>query len=420
MLTEDGGKMVLDGDPPIPFDPLSAGVFASYDAANPDLVDVATNETFAPAAVNITNDTITLADTGWVVPGSHSDASRVWFSSTGTLPAPLLVNTPYYISGVAGVYSVWPTNTGNDYQNIPGGLAIENKMPAQNLYNQVNKVDLITQGSGTHTCYSMGLIQHPLDDSGNGYYAESTNGTASKHSFIEIGTDAEGYKYFDSTRPAMDMDTGTYNKYGKSFEQAGSSTAARTETMGARCTGFTAVANLRITENRAYWKITCTNTSISGTTFTYTSHGGKNGYRVKFQASSGTIPVEFDPGTFYYIHPISGGNTFSIHPTYSDAIAVTNAITPTAISGNRFIIYSDQQVGDQNRWGFWQEWYVPTTPETNLLSARISLALTTSQMEASNEWFVSGANNYFFGGNCCRFNKDSIMDARRRYSSSMQ
>lgn len=375
------------------FNPNPAGIFVSYFADNPSLQDFKTDETFAPATVNVTNNTITLVDTGWVHPTGDADASRVYFESTGTLPAPLQANTPYYIAGNGGVYKVYPTMGGTDYQNIPGMLAIENNMPAQNMFSQANEINFTDQGIGTHRCYSLGLVRTILDDTGNGFNSTISNATGSKHAYIEVGTDEYGYKYFDATRPGMDPNTGTYNKYGKCFPQQGSSSAPRMKTMGARCVGFTAVAYLRLYENRSYKKETFTNADISGSIFTKTAHGFLSFYRVKFQASNGTIPAEFDPNTWYYIRPLSGGNTFSIHPTKADAQANTNAITPTAVSGNRFVMYSDQQAGDGNRWGFWQEWYVPTVAETNLLSARISQALASAQMEASNTWFVSGVNN---------------------------
>lgn len=95
--------------------------------------NVPSARTFLPSAVNTSNDRITMAAHDWV------DHTKVWISSTGTLPGGLAASTDYWVQVIdANTIVLY------DSDNFSGSA-----------------VNLTSQGTGTHTMTNKGGAQSP-------------------------------------------------------------------------------------------------------------------------------------------------------------------------------------------------------------------------------------------------------------------
>jgi hypothetical protein len=91
---------------------------------------ISETEDFPTTAVNVTTNTITASN------GMYSRGQAVYFTSSNTIPVPLVAYTVYYVSaGTASIFTLAPT-----YADAMAGT---------------NTVDITTQGVGTHTIYSI-------------------------------------------------------------------------------------------------------------------------------------------------------------------------------------------------------------------------------------------------------------------------
>ncbi len=177
--------------------PNASSVYVHYSADNMANVTTAPlSQTFTSANVDLTNQLLTgLPDLGFPSV-SKSYATPVYFSTTGTLPAPLQPNTPYYVVGTAaGGYKVYPVATDADAPYQPGSLLGEKVHIAQNAYLGVRSIVFTNGGSGTHTLSTKKLLFQLNDLTANGFNSAGPN-SANKHAMLELDTDASGHWYF--------------------------------------------------------------------------------------------------------------------------------------------------------------------------------------------------------------------------------
>lgn len=359
--------------------PTIATMFTRYAADNPANTVETTDITFATSAVDTAGNKINIT-APYKAPGAtnatRARGSRVFFSSTGALPAPLIAGTAYFISPVTGGFRIYPLASTSD--TIPGLFTGESITEAQNWALGINPIVLTDTGSGTHRIYSNPLAVVIADLSGNGFVAQCDDAT-DRNTMIEIITDAQGKKAFRSRMLFQDLNTGLYNSYGKGYVQGppgagGKRLEARTN-WGANKRAAYKVTVMRIEPRRqqsvtkifvastavdtSLDKINCTNASNSTNSFI-------SGDLVRFKRAAGaSMPAGLTEGADYYARRLDA--TFcSLHPTSADAVANTNVIDLTTQGSGSFYIYAPAQVGDNTRWGAIAEW-VQTNDDKNVM-----------------------------------------------------
>jgi len=352
---------------PGPF-PSSAFLAARYAADNPDNTVETTDINFATTDVDTAGNKIVIT-APYKAPGStnaqRARGSRVYFSSTGTLPAPLVAGTAYFISPVSGGFRIYPLATTSD--TIPGFFAGETISESTNWALGINPIVLTTQGSGTHRIYSNPLAAVIADLSGNGFTCQCDD-LADRNTMLEIITDGSGRKAFRSRMIYDDLDVGFYNSYGKGYVQGppgagGKRLEARTN-WGANKRCAVKITVMRIEPRRKQSiaktkvpasqvdtgnnRILTTNPSVSVNSFT-----NLDLVRVKLAAGA-TIPSPLVEGQDYYC--TVSGLYITLYPTYADAVAATNAVVLTTQGSGSFWLYAPARVADNTRWGSISEW----------------------------------------------------------------
>lgn len=306
-----------------PFDPSSrSSVLFWVDAADENNVTEIVSEDFDPSDVDTATDKITLATTGFVR-GNPCNFNTVRFTTTGTLPGGLELDTDYIAENNGdGTYSFWPVASDADYTQLPGYAEGETVFEGDLYGLQKGKIDLTSQGSGTHTMTTNTLIQSLYDkisasalwsvteranryemlSDGNGPYIAMKGSTALSNDFIEPNG-----KFMPDTLSASEL--------GDMFD--GKRYAYAVMVMRPKYSGW-------LSKARAICKPANVN---SGTgVFTSTNHGMTTGEEVTLDVLSdgGAFPtptVSFaDP---VYVRAVSA-NTVTIHPTSADASANTN------------------------------------------------------------------------------------------------
>lgn len=326
------------------------------------------DETFAPSAVDLGASKLDLPDLEFSeYSGSSGDfkGSPVYFSSTGTLPAPLVADTPYYISPASGGgYDVYPTMDDDDHTNMPSQVYFEEPLPAQNFIERTNKITLTTQGSGTHRIYSEELIDIIYDRLGSGCTIQNRV-PGDRQSALRVQTDGNGRHVVsrEICRDPRANEGGTYNLYGPSPVQGGiSNAAARAYVTNRRAGWVTHVARIIPNNNRNIRKNILAPSAVNTSTgvITYTNNNGRfaTGDRVKFKdpPAGNAIPTGFTAGDSYYLRLGAGSTTYTLHPTALDATNDTNVIIPSDAGTGIFVIYAPERVGDRHRQIFFMEW----------------------------------------------------------------
>ncbi len=103
--------------------PQVPSVYTHYSADSASNITVAPlNRTFTSANVDVAGQKLTgLPDLGFAAV-TRGQATPVYFSSNGTLPAPLQPGIPYYLVSAAGGYKVFPVATDADAPFQQGGF----------------------------------------------------------------------------------------------------------------------------------------------------------------------------------------------------------------------------------------------------------------------------------------------------------
>lgn len=384
--------------------PNVPSVYVHYSADNMANVTTAPlSQTFTSANVDLANQLLTgLPDLGFPSV-SKSFATPVYFSTTGTLPAPLQPNTPYYVVGTAaGGYKVYPLATDADAPYQPGSLLGEKVHIAQNAYLGVRNVIFTNGGTGTHTLSTKKLLFQLNDLTANGFHSAGPNAT-NKHAMLELDTDANGHWYFKTLGAiARENWVGSYNGYGPTLFQNGDRYAARQRIGNKRVVYQIFVCRVRSFKERQVFKVLDNPTHIN-TTSNQISYGwdsrmvGKvaTGDLVRVKASSGsTLPAPLVEGTDYYANKVDT-KFMTLHLTAADAASGANPIDLTTTGDGSFLFSCPQRVGDARRWSFFAEVLEPGSGGGNTLSARLQEPMPSgaSILKNATAFTTSGSNN---------------------------
>lgn len=383
--------------------PSVPSVYVHYSADNMANVTTAPlSQTFTSANVDLANQLLTgLPDLGFPSV-TKSYATPVYFSTTGTLPAPLQPDTPYYVVGTAaGGYKVYPVATDADAPYQPGSLLGEKVHIAQNAYLGVRNVIFTNGGTGTHTLSTKKLLFQLSDLTANGFHSVGPSST-NKHAMLELDSDASGHWYF-KTLGAITRENwvGSYNGYGPTFFQNGDRYAARQHIGNKRVVYQIFVCRVRSFKERQVFKVLDTPTNIdpASNQIGYgwdTRMTGKvaTGDLINVKASSGsTLPAPLAEGTDYFARKVDT-KLMTLHLTAADAASGANAVDLTTAGDGSFLFYAPQRVGDARRWSFFAEVLEPGSGGGNTLSARLQEPMPSGASILKNATaFLSGGNN---------------------------
>lgn len=383
--------------------PDHPSVYVHYSVDNPaNLVTPPLNQTFVAGNVDIVNAKLVLPNLGFqAIPYPHGlgAAAPVYFSTTGTLPEPLIADTPYYIAPASGGgYKVYPEAVDADAPFQPGSVLGEKILLAQNLAQGVLSLAFTSGGSGTHTLYTLPLLSQMTDMTTNGYHS-TTLGAADKQRFLELDTDSKGSKFIRTSGANMRENlVGSYNAYGQTFFQTPSTKAfeARQKVGGKRVVYQIYVGKVRSFKERQVVRFLTDSTKVFPLIdqIKYPNHRMNTGDLINVKTYPGSaLPVPLAANTDYYARKIDANN-ITLHPTSLDAKNNTGAIDLTTSGSGSLLFWNPERVGDSRRWSFFAEVLAPNSGG-NTLSARLQEPLPTpaSIVKISTAFAVSGTNN---------------------------
>lgn len=384
--------------------PSVSSVYTHYSADSASNVTVAPlNQTFTSANVDVVGQKLTgLPDLGFAAV-TRGQATPVYFSTTGTLPAPLRPNTPYYLVLATGGYRVFPLATDADAPFQPGAILGEKVQVAQNAYQGVLNVVFSDGGTGTHTISTKKLLQQLTDLTANGFHSVATSST--KHALLEMDTDANGNWFFKTLGAVVRENfVGSYNGYGPTFYQAGDKYAARQKIGDKRVVYQIFVCRVRSFKERQVMKVLDGPSNIDTVTdqvnYGWDSRmSGKvaTGDLINVRATAGsTVPAPLAEGVNYFARKVDT-KFMTLHPTAADATANTNAIDLTTTGAGSFLFYAPLRVGDARRWSFFAEVLEPGSGGGNTLSARLNEPMPSGASLLKNSSTVFNANGNVTG-----------------------
>lgn len=340
-------------------------------ADDPANVMEQTDTTFAPSDVITADDRIVLPDLDYEERGTWTivGGSRVYFSSTGTLPSPLTVDTPYYlIPHASGGYEIYPETSSGDYVNLPNALVEETPMPAQNMAQKKNKINLTTQGTGTHRVFSNPLyLEMPNLVAGQDFAGKLVAPGSDRHKRFEQITDENARKALLArllTRnPEM---TASYAISGMNMEFSGDRIPFQTHLRGKRCVVVSTVMRWGETTTRGAAKTPILPAGVNTTTgvMTYVGDGNHQvitARKVKLRVfPGGTLPSGLSAATTYYGRSVTT-TTITLHTSASDATNNVSPVIPTTQGTEGFTIVDYARPGDGERMRFVAEVRQPAT-----------------------------------------------------------
>ena len=305
------------------FDPLSdPNLLVWLGADNPSNTTTTINQTFTPANVNTTTDKITMSASGFTRLTTYR-FGVFYFSTTGTLPSPLVENTPYVgVDNADGTFSFYPYNSDADYASFPSYDAGETIFAGHSYMLDRNKINFTTQGTGTHTIYTDRLLKGLQNKvTSSDLFTESTNASC-----YRILNDAKGdYIYLDGiTALASDF----VEPQGKQLNDNKTGTEIGTIFENKRYLATIAVikplSNPYISKNRSI--LIPSNLNIATGVFTNNAHSLITGEKVTVvpMSDNGVIPTPvISFGSDIFVRAVNA-NTFTLHPTATDATNNTN------------------------------------------------------------------------------------------------
>jgi hypothetical protein len=384
--------------------PSMSSVYTHYSADSASNVTVAPlNQPFTSANVDVAGQKLTgLPDLGFAAV-TRGQATPVYFSTTGTLPAPLQPNTPYYLVSAAGGYKVFSVATDADAPFQPGGILGEKVHVAQNAYQGVLNVVFSDGGTGTHTISTKKLLQQLTDLTANGFHSVATGST--KHALLEMDTDANGNCFFKTLGAVVRENfVGSYNGYGPTFYQAGDKYAARQKIGDKRVVYQIFVCRVRSFKERQVVKVldgpSHIDTATDQINYGWDSRmSGKvaTGDLINVRATAGSaLPAPLAEGVNYFARKVDT-KFMTLHPTAADATANTNAIDLTTTGSGSFLFFAPLRVGDSRRWSFFAEVLEPSSGGGNTLSARLNEPMPSGASLLKNSSTVFNANGNVTG-----------------------
>lgn len=304
------------------------------------------SRTFNPSDVDTSANTIAGIGTGFDFVSDY-EWTTVYFGTTGALPSPLTINTPYLVKKTGtGVY-VYKYATDADTANLPGYITGE-KVPYGTFAQFDIRLDLTTQGSGVHTMYTNPLAETVADVSGNG----SSYAKTLYNSMLEVRTDAFGKKYFWQPGP-VGVKRGQISEpfYGKLGFPANTGLAAGNKRAGASNLSWVELGAPMHTNYVGQLRNIVIPADINTTSDEITmlaAHGMTTGDEVLWGAFTGsTLPAGSTAGTLY-ARSLSAA-IFSLHPTQADANANTNKVNFTNAGTGFFYVVAKKRVQHQVR-----------------------------------------------------------------------
>lgn len=303
------------------FDPANEPTIITWwSADNADNVTETVSETFDPSDVDTTNDKIALSITGFTRVSPYR-FGVFYFSTTGTLPAPFVAATPYIgVNNGDGTFSFYPYNSDADYADFPDYDDGETIFPGHSYGLQRNKIDITTQGTGTHTITTDELLLQLY----NKVDGTALLSAANRDNAFRILTDANGpYIYQDGT---TGFSSDFIEPSGKFNQDTLSAAAVGAMFENKRFMYSVAVIeplhNTYFSKGRAILTTVNTGTGV----FTSANHNIQTAEEAFYGAMSdnGVFPtptVAFAANI--YARRIDA-NTFTLHPTATDATNNTN------------------------------------------------------------------------------------------------
>ena len=336
--------------------PALPSVYVHYAADNPRNITVPPlKQTFATSEVDLKNQKLSLPDLGFPkipYPKGIGRATPVYFSSTGTLPAPLRSATPYYIAPAPdGGYRVFAVAVDADAPFQPGGILGEKVLPAQNVSQGVLHVMFTDVGEGKHTLHTKSLVSQFTDMTPNGYNSSAVD-KLNKHTLLELDSDSEGNQFTRTGgAPARENFVSSYNAYGKVFLLNSKQFEARQRVGSKRVVYQLFVGRVRSFKERQVLKFLAGPRLVNPAT-DRVKYGEDQ--RMKNQLATGdliqmkayagsTLPVPLVEGTDYYAHKVDNVS-ITLHRTAADAGAKHqhhrlhhggHRIFPILVSGTR-------------------------------------------------------------------------------------
>lgn len=305
------------------FDPLTVTSGKVYfNAQNPLNTLDTVSESFAPAAVTTATDKITLSTTGFVRATSYT-FGYCYFTTTGTLPAGLALDTLYIPENNGdGTFSFYPVATDANYADFAGHENGETILPGYYYLFQTGKINLTDQGTGTHTMHTYPMVNKIQNLFTNtDLFTQST-----RQDMFDIRSDTKG-DYI-----ALEGSLGLADSYVEPQGKMMTDNLSAAEVgafFDSKRYGYSVCVvrpknNNWISKARAI----CKPANIVAATgvFTATTHGLTTGEAVtpNVMSTGGAFPtptVAF-AGTIYA--RAASANTVTLHPTSADATANTN------------------------------------------------------------------------------------------------
>lgn len=323
------------------------------------------------------------------------------FTTTGTLPSPLQLDTDYYLSPTSGgSYEIYPVATEADIPVLGTAITGENVFPLQNYMQQLNKIVLTDVGTGTHTATTEKTIRI-LNDIKSGYLLQST-ASSNKHTNLEYKTDSDGDGYIYTGGGLLKNDySGYYNIYGKTMLMKTNRYAARQESGEKRYVWLMFVANVKKMKTRNIRKNIMqasgynTTTNIMTTNVIGSEDDSNNrfttGTEVKIKVlSGGTIAGGLVEDTSYYIRELTN-TTFTLHPTETDADNNTNIIDITSQGSGNTMVVAVLEIGQAQVFNFFIEWVEPQGGGNVLSPRALEIAPISSGIINGSAFNISGS-----------------------------
>lgn len=323
------------------FNPLSdPSVIMWLSGDNPANTTTTLNIAFNPSDVNTTTSAITVAlPATEFVRNSNYNSTRVKFTTTGTLPAPLDANKEYLIEDLNnGTAILYPVLSDADYAMLPSYVNGEIIPPHQAYAQQNNKIIFTTQGTGVHRIVSEPILTKQADKTANSI----DFGVGSKlNQTFRLRTDGSGRKYIEKPG-ALGKPAANYDYYGKVIYDNVSGATLGSLWSGKRFMYSVIVANMKFNNSvslrRQFFLPSSVNTGTG--VITAINHGIPTGTKVAYGVISGTgaFPtptVSFASNIYLRSNTI---DSFTLHPTATDATNNTNAYVYSSAGTGEFYV----------------------------------------------------------------------------------
>jgi hypothetical protein len=338
--------------------------------------------------------------------GGVAAGVSVTFTSTGTLPAPLVAGTKYYLAPTGGgAYRIHVAATEADIGvALQTALPKENVLYAQRLYENLFPIVLTDAGSGTHTVTSATTVSVLKDLKDGLYNMKQQQANAGRHGQLEKRIDDDGDVFLWSGGDALKVDYSgnSQTPFGNSLDMVSNKTTARAALPGKRSIAHIFVCKIRKSNGHQACKYVSDASRVNTTTnvITINLSISEDSSLTSLTASAlvrlrpmigATLPSGITADADYYVRKGTGTN-ITLHPTATDATNNTNVVDITSTGSGGFIIYAPALGGSLQRGNFLIEW-IDTKNSGNVLSPRLSYG--DKNYDMSNIITSGGSNGNF-------------------------